>query len=180
MQGVIVLIESWYYELWNRAPHYSTHLYSGWMHFPWSETNPEYLWVWFVIITKYGSGLRSESGNELTGLIRSPSHYSPRGWGHLKTGHYKWCNACVWCDQLAREKPKINYAKLTNSIQQNCVPMDHENLLASQSVTPPRNLRLCQNHCYGVMCRVRCSLVYVDGAGCWDGSLTTSVFRGAG
>ena len=43
MQGVIVLIESWYYELWNWAPLYSTHLYSDWMHFLWSETNPEYL-----------------------------------------------------------------------------------------------------------------------------------------
>ena len=41
--------------------------------------------VWLIIITKYGSGLRFESGNELTGLIRSQSpHYSPPGWGHLK------------------------------------------------------------------------------------------------
>lgn len=35
----------------------------------------------FIITTKYGSGLWSESGNELTDLIRSPSHYSPPGMG---------------------------------------------------------------------------------------------------
>ena len=45
---------------------------------------------------------------------------------------------------------------------------DHGNLWVSFTATP-RILRLCQNQCYGVMCRVRCSLVYVARTGCLGG-----------